>query len=87
MHVSERGRRRATTVTTVRTTATTTMAASSSSSASSAAAVAEDDVRVGWPSQRPRAEPKMHGWFYDTHRRVFEHAFQREVKVILELGR
>ena len=67
-------------------------AASSSSSSSAAAAAAAadvdgaDDVRVGWPAQRPRADPKMHGWFFDTHRRVFAHALKRDVKVILELG-
>lgn len=48
--------------------------------------MAEADDRVGFPGQRPRCVARMHGWFYDTHRRVFHHALHKDVKVILELG-
>lgn len=40
-----------------------------------------------WPAKRPSVEPYMHGWFLDTHIRVFEALLRdRSPSIILELG-
>ena len=41
---------------------------------------------VGWPGRRPRAPPFMHGWFLQTHERVFDAVLDASVTTILELG-
>ena len=48
---------------------------------------AREDARVGFPSQFPACGPHMHGWFLETHKRVFGQLLRGDdVKVILELG-
>lgn len=42
---------------------------------------------ASWPRSKPRAAAFMHGWFLETHLRVFEALLKRrEVTTILELG-
>ena len=67
-------------------------APAASAPAAAAAAAADDgdgrqDERVGFPSRYPACGPHMHGWFLETHKRVFNQLLRGDdVKVILELG-
>lgn len=41
---------------------------------------------VGFPSEQPSQPPFHHGWFLETHIRVFQAVIQPTTKVIIELG-
>ncbi|KAJ1445954.1 hypothetical protein M885DRAFT_278670 [Pelagophyceae sp. CCMP2097] len=46
----------------------------------------EYDRGIGFPRHRPSATPFMHGWFLETHERVFRAVLTDETRVVLELG-
>lgn len=41
---------------------------------------------VGFPEKHPGVSKKDHGWFLDTHKRVFARVLSPETKTIVELG-
>lgn len=41
---------------------------------------------VGFPDRHPGVPTKAHGWFLDTHKRVFDRVLNPETKIIIELG-
>mmetsp|Transcript_24972 Transcript_24972/g.42232 ORF Transcript_24972/g.42232 Transcript_24972/m.42232 type:complete len:316 (+) Transcript_24972:55-1002(+) len=41
---------------------------------------------VGFPESHPGVPTKAHGWFLDTHKRVFDRVLNPETKIIIELG-
>ena len=41
---------------------------------------------VGFPSKHPGVPTKEHGWFLDTHKRVFAKVITPKTKIIFELG-
>jgi hypothetical protein len=46
----------------------------------------EIPVTVGFPAKHPGVSAKEHGWFLDTHKRVFARVLTPKTKVIVELG-
>lgn len=50
---------------------------------------ANDDIipaTVGFPAEHPGVPTKEHGWFLDTHKRVFARVITPKTKIIVELG-
>lgn len=43
-------------------------------------------LTIGFPPTPPAYHPYRHGWFLDTHIRVFQTVIQPSTKVIIELG-
>jgi hypothetical protein len=42
---------------------------------------------VGYPDSKPKGvNPWMHGWFSETHKRIFRQIVSEKTKVIVELG-
>jgi hypothetical protein len=41
---------------------------------------------VGFPDKHPGVSMKEHGWFLDTHKRVFSRVLTPNTKIIVELG-
>ena len=42
---------------------------------------------MGYPDSKPKGvNPWMHGWFSETHKRIFRQIVSEKTKVIVELG-
>lgn len=48
----------------------------------------EEDIpaNIGFPKEHPGVSTKEHGWFLDTHKRVFSSVLTSDTKIIVELG-
>lgn len=48
--------------------------------------LASNDVRIGFPNNRPHCREHKHGWLLETHIRVFSALITQSTRVIIELG-